>query len=209
MTIGPLCVFGIVLVTTYFLIDFKAMLFVLSMSVGGFVGGGKLVVLAGAIESAPIGVWAIASLVVLGDLATTLVIIANMHHLYRIPGLGRRLAAAREAGYRVLDTHKWMRRMTIAGLCVFVAVPFQGTGAVLGVILGRILGLSRLVIVGAVFLGASIGVSLVAVLAGFAADEITMLAENPVLGVFTVAASLVGTIFLGRWFLGNGIQSSE
>lgn len=181
----------------------ESVLFILSMVVGGFIGGGKLVILAGALESAPIGVWQIAGLVVFGDLATALIIIANMHHLYRIPALGRHLATAREAGYRVLKIHRWMRRTAAFGLLVFVAVPFQGTGAVLGVVLGRILGLSRLMIVFSTLLGSMTGASLVAIVGNANKQRLSMLLENPVLGIVTVALSLAITFFLGKWFVGQ------
>ncbi|OGR13991.1 MAG: hypothetical protein A2341_24735 [Deltaproteobacteria bacterium RIFOXYB12_FULL_58_9] len=202
-TIGPLVGFGLILLAAFQLAGYSTAIFVLSIAIGGFVGGGKLVILAGAIETAPVGVWPLAALVVYGDLATALVIVSNMYHVYRVPALGRRLAAAREAGFRVLRTHKWMRRAAEVGLAVFVAVPFQGTGAVLGVVLGRLLGLSRLAILVSITIGSTSGAALIAVLGVVARDEITKLADNSFLGIASIVISLLTTFLLGKWFLGR------
>lgn len=182
--------------------------FIAGMTVGGFVGGGKLVVLAGAIDTAPLGTWPIAAMVLFGDVSTAVIMLANMHLLYKIPALGKRLAAARKAGYKVLHTHKWMRRAAEVGVVVFVSLPFQGTGAVLAVFLGRILGLSRRVIVVCIALGAATGASAIALLANMGSTEITKIAENPILGIVTIAITLLITFILGRKFLGLDVDES-
>ncbi len=203
MTIGPVVGFGLILLATALWVDRASAIFLLGMTVGGFVGGGKLVILAGAVMDAPVSMLPLAGMVVYGDLSTALVIMANMHHLYRIVAVGRRLAAAREAGFRILRIHKWMRRTAELGLVIFVAAPFQGTGALLGVVLGRILGLSRLAIVSTTLLGSSIGASLVVLAGKLGQDEIAKLADNPVLGFGTVIVTLTVTFYFGKWFMGQ------
>lgn len=209
MTIGPMAGFGLALLVANLVAGHAAWVFIISMTVGGFLGGGKLVILAGAIESAPVGMLPLAGLVVFGDVSTALVIVANMHHLYRIPAVGRRLAVAREAGFRVLRSHKWMRRAAEVGLGLFVAVPFQGTGAVLGVVLGRILGLSRPAILISILVGSSIGSASVVLVGYLGREEIAVIADNPLLGIATVGASLGLTFILGRWFLGQRRPDSD
>lgn len=204
MTVGPFLGLGLILLATAIAADRMAVLFLSSMFVGGFIGGGKLVILAGAIETAPVGAWPLAAMVVYGDAATALVIMANMHHLYRIPALGRRLARAREIGFQVLSTHKWMRRAAELGLVVFVAMPFQGSGAVLGVVLGRTLGLSRRAIFACTVIGSAAGSALVALAGEVGHEEITGLAHNPALGLCGVVVLLTAGLLLGRWFLGYG-----
>jgi hypothetical protein len=203
MTIGPVVGFGLIILGTALWAGRAAGIFLLGMTIGGFVGGGKLVVLAGAVAGAPVSMLPLAVMVVYGDVTTALVITANMHYLYRIPAIGRRLAAAREAGFRVLKVHKWMRRTAELGLVIFVAMPFQGSGAVLGVILGRILGLSRLAIVSMTLLGSGIGASFVVLAGKLGQDEIAKLADNPVLGFGTVIVTLAATFCFGKWFLGQ------
>ena len=202
MTIGPLVGLAFILLAIALVVGRTAMVFVVSMFLGGYVGGGKLVILAGGIESAPVGTWLLAAMVVYGDAGTSLMIMANMYYVYRIPALGRRLAEARQVGYRVLRAHKWMRRAAELGLTVFVALPFQGSGAVLGVVLGRILGLTWLAIFSLVVLGSAAGSALVALAGEIGHDEITLLAADPALGVCATVFALVITFLLGRWFLG-------
>ena len=203
MTIGPLLAYGLILLVAAILSGRDAAFFLLSMTIGGFIGGGKLVILAGAVSTAPVKIWTLAGLVVYVDIATALIIMANMHLLYRIPALGRRLAMAREAGFRVLTLHKWMRRAAEIGLSLFIAVPFQGTGAVLGVVLGRILGLSRLAIFFTILGGSTVGSVLVAFVGNMGRDEITKLVDAPLLGLAAVGGSLLTTFLLGRWFVGQ------
>ncbi len=202
LTVGPLAGLALILLALAVLYGRDTVVFVLSLFLGGFVGAGKLVILAGGIDSAPVGTWPLAAMVVYGDAGTSLMIMANMNFIYRIPVLGRRLAEARQVGYRVLRTHKWMRRAAELGLAVFVALPFQGSGAVLGVVLGRILGLTRLAIFSFVVLGSAAGSALVALAGEIGHDEITHLAADPTLGICATLVALVLTYLLGRWFLG-------
>lgn len=203
MTFGPLIGFILIIVGTHLWGGSRASIFISSMSLGGFIGGGKLVILAGALDTAPIHIWPIAAMVVYGDVATALLIMGNMHYIYRIPALGRKLASARQAGFHVLQVHKWIRRMAETGLILFIAMPFQGTGALLGVILGRILGLSRLGIFLCTLAGSALGSTIVALAATFGRNKITMIAQNPYVGITAVILTLLATILLGRWFLGK------
>ena len=202
MTGGPLLGLAVILLAIALLTDQDTVLFIFSMFVGGFIGAGKLVILAGGIDSAPVGTWALAAMVVYGDAATALLIMANMQPIYRLPVFGPRLARAREVGFQVLKTHKWMRRAAELGLIVFVALPFQGSGAVLGVVLGRILGLSRTAIFVCTVVGSAIGSALLAAAGQIGHHEITLLADRPEWGVCAVLVGLVITFFLGRWILG-------
>jgi uncharacterized membrane protein len=203
MTFGPVAGFGLITAATQILAGYRVVVFVVSMMLGSFMGGGKLVIFAGAVESAPLGTWSIAALVVYGDLGTALIIMANMQYLYGFPALGRRLRAVRQAGHDVLKFHNWMRRAAWMGLAVFIAVPFQGTGAVLGVIIGRILGLSRWAIFTAIALGTVTGSSVLAAVGRLGRDQITALADHPVSAVAVVGLCLLATFVLGKWFLGQ------
>lgn len=104
----------------------------------------------------------------------------------------------------MLKIHKWMRRAAELGLVVFIATPFQGTGALFGVVLGRILGLSRLAIFLSTLIGSTLGAMIVAFAGHIGEDEIVTLAGNPILGIIALAISLAMTYLLGRWFLGQG-----
>jgi hypothetical protein len=203
LTVGPWAGYGVLLLLAGLLYNYKTVLFLISMFVGAFIGGGKLIVFAGAVEGAPVGIWPLAGVVVWGDLATACFLVANIDYFNRIPALGPRIAAAHAAGHRVLLAQPWMRRAAFYGMIVFIALPFQGTGSVIGVLIGRILGLTRTAIVLAVIVGSSIGALAMALLAHFGRAEVAAIAKNPWLGVATLILVLLAMWYFGRKFMGE------
>lgn len=203
LVVGPLAGFGLILVVTALSLSPAAAGFVASLAAGTFVGGGKLVILAGAVESAPVGHWPLAALVVYIDVATAMVVMGSMPHLYRLPGIGRRLAAARASGERLLERNLWMRHATWLSLAGFVAVPFNGTGALMGAVLGRLMGLSRSSIVTATGAGSLVGSTVLALVGEYWAERIDALAERPLLGLAVVAVVIVFSTLGARWLMGG------
>ena len=206
LMLGPLVGFAAILLVVGVIIHPGAAGFLLSVAAGTFVGGGKLVILAGTVEQAPVGHWEIAALVVYIDLATALGVLGGIHHLYRIPVLGRRMIAARDSSARLLQRNAWMHRIAFVTLAGFIAVPLNGTGALVGALLGRTMGLSRVALVAATGLG-SVTASVALALAGeLWAERINALAERPSLGLLAVALVLGLTIVVSRWALGSRAQ---
>jgi hypothetical protein len=204
MVAGPLVLYGLAMAGIALSAGRSGMLFVLGASAAGFLGAGKLVILAGAVEEAPVGMLTLAALVVFGDLGTALVMMAVAPIMYRIPHVGQRLAHVREAGIAVLTTHPWMRRAAWTSLAAFVAIPFQGTGAVVGVVLGRILGLSRFGVITAVGVGSMAGASAIVAAGSAGGSQIAALVRNPVLGGAVVVASVLAMYLMGRWLTRRG-----
>lgn len=203
LILGPLVGFGLIVLVTGVLLHPGAAGFVVSVAVGTFVGGGKLVILAGAVESAPVSHWELAALVVYIDVATALGVLGGIHHLYRVPGVGRRMAAARDSSALLLRRNPWMNRLAFVTLAGFVAVPFNGTGALVGSLLGRLMGLSRPALVAATASG-SLAASLALALASdLWAERINALVARPYLGIVSVALVLGVTVLISRWALGE------
>ena len=205
-TIAPFVGFGLLMLAAWLVAGKRAAVFLGSMQVGSFVGLGKFVILAGLSGRAPLGVWALAGVVVYGDVGTTLVMMGNMTLLYRMPFVGSRLAAAHEAGWYVLRVHRWMRRMAWLGVVVFVAAPFQGTGAVVGTILGRLLGLSRLATLSAMACGSAVGCAALAALGSYGRDRAKQLAQHPVAAAVVGIVTVVMLIWIGRLFTGESMR---
>jgi uncharacterized membrane protein len=203
LTLGPLLGFGLILLVTAVGVSPGAAGFVASLAAGTFVGGGKLVILAGAVEEAPVGHWPLAALVVYIDLASAMIVMGGMHHLYKLPALGRRLAAARASGERLLARNPWMRHATWLSLAAFVAVPFNGTGALVGAVIGRLMGLSRVAIVTATGVGSFVGSTILALVSEYWAERIDALAERPLLGLLVVAVVILVSALGSRWVLGG------
>jgi uncharacterized membrane protein len=203
LVLGPLVGFGLIVLVVGVLVHPGAAGFLLSVAAGTFVGGGKLVILAGAVEQAPVGHWEIAALVVYIDLATALGVIGGIQHLYGVPGLGGRLIDARDSSAELLQLNPWMHRIAFLTLAGFIAIPLNGTGALVGALLGRTMGLSRVAIVAATACG-SVTASVALALAGALwAERINALAERPYLGLLAVGFVLALTMLISRWALGG------
>ncbi|MCK9522635.1 MAG: small multi-drug export protein [Proteobacteria bacterium] len=206
-TFGPLALFGILFVVTFVAAGWHTFRHMLSLVIGSFVGLGKFVVFAGVSPNAPLSSYAIAALVVLGDFATALILLFNMHLLFKIPKLGGHLCQVQLSGHDVLHRHKWIHTISWLGLAIFVAVPFQGTGSVLGVFIGRILGMRRREIVASIMTGASVGSFGLAALAGILSktqqDHIQYIAEHPLWVAGIIGGVVLLSMVLGRWFLGT------
>jgi len=189
--------------------------------IGSFVGFGKFVIFGGTFwkvaapiigyvpQTAPPSPWILAGLVIYGDTATALVMMANMTLLYRTPFVGRRLAACHEAGWYVLRIHPWMRRMAWVGGAVFVAAPFQGTGAVVGAVLARILGLSRLSTLSAMTAGSATGCLALALLDAIGRRRVQQIASHPLAAAIVLAVTVVVLVLVGHWFTGQLARQQE
>jgi uncharacterized membrane protein len=148
-------------------------------------------------------VWALAAVVVYCDLGTAILLLAHTETMYRVPWLGPKFTRLTQAGVQVLSVHPWMRRFTWLGVMVFVAAPFQGTGALLGTIIARLLGMSRTAAATAIGLGAACGAFLLAAFADIARGRLEALSKNPWLAVFVAACVLFAGFMAGRRFTGT------
>lgn len=209
MTAGPILGFGIFLLIAYMGFGPGAAGLLAAAEVGSFVGAGKFVIFAGIPQNSPVSVWALAAIVVYGDMGTALIMMANMMLLYRIPFVGKRLLAAQGAAWHVLRGHTWMRRLAWLGVALFVAVPFQGTGAAVGTILARLLGLSRLATLSSTAFGSCVGCAALALLGSYGRSKAQELAMHPVAIAVVLGLTIVTTILAGRWFLGKSQQFNK
>lgn len=99
----------------------------------------------------------LAMLVFFMDSVTAILVAFHMNLLFRLPFLGTRLKLLTREGELLIESQKWMRRMTFLGVLVFVMVPLASTGSIGGALLGRLLGLTRLRAFAAVLVGSAFG----------------------------------------------------
>jgi hypothetical protein len=92
------------------------------------------------------------------------------------------------AGRNYTDARPWLRRFSTIGLILLVFFPLQGTGAMNGAILGRLLGLDMYRVFSCVCIG-SLASSLALALGSDALLDIYH--QNPTLGIGIVAAIVV------------------
>jgi len=218
MTAGPFVGFGLILLVALIVSGKEAVAWLVGAELGSFLGFGKFVIFGGLFgdviahiigyvpQTAPPSLWILAGLVVYGDLGTALVMMANMTLLYRAPFFGARLASCHMAGWQVLRVHRWMRRVAWLGVAVFVAAPFQGTGAVVGTILARILGLSRLSTLSATLAGSTAGCVALALLGQYGRQRVQQIGDHPYVAAVVVLLSIAVIVVMGRWFMGQNVR---
>jgi len=87
--------------------------------------------------------WLVTFAIFMVDTAVSLFIVWNFDLALKIPLIGRLLESGMRAGQEYFEARPWVRRFSTIGLILFVFFPLQGTGAMNGSILGRLLGLEK------------------------------------------------------------------
>ncbi|MBI4614702.1 MAG: small multi-drug export protein, partial [Planctomycetes bacterium] len=123
--------------------------------------------------------WALAGMVAYMDMMTGLLVAYNLDLLYRIPVLGSRLVRVRENAVAILAANRWLSRIAVLGVVLFVAFPLTGTGAVGGTFVGKIVGLRRRTTLACIATGALFGSFGLAMGAHYLEREFEAVLENP------------------------------
>lgn len=85
--------------------------------------------------------WIVCSAILIIDIASALFITLNFHYLYKIPFFGEVFMRCSEGMQTLLGKHRWISRFSLIGLFLFIFFPLQGSGAINGTILSRLLGI--------------------------------------------------------------------
>lgn len=104
---------------------------------------------------------AIIAFMVFVDATLSLFLVWNLDYAKKIPYLGKLVEWTETKGESALMRYKWAKRLGFVGLTAFVMIPFQYTGAAVGSIAGRILGMTSLMTWLAVVLGSFLRSTLV------------------------------------------------
>ena len=110
-----------------------------------------------------LNLWSAVGAVVFVDLDTSLFMVWNFDIVIRIPFLGGLILRAETKGHESLEKYPWIRRLAFVGIALFIAIPFNGTNAVIGAIIGKIIGMKALYAWLAVAIGSILGCLLVAI----------------------------------------------
>jgi hypothetical protein len=106
--------------------------------------------------------WAVAASIALVDVEVALFMVWNFDLAGRIPVLGPFIRRFVAGGRAFLASRPWLTGLSFFGIVLMVMVPFAGSGGVRGAIAGRLLGMSRLLVMAAITLGAFAGSFLIA-----------------------------------------------
>ena len=91
------------------------------------------------------------------DMMVAIFVAFHMAFLFKIPYVGKRLQGLVSDGQFILAKQPWIRRAAFSGLVSFVIFPTSTTGSIGGTIFGRLLGMTRLRVLIAIFIGSLLG----------------------------------------------------
>ena len=91
--------------------------------------------------------------IILTDAILALFLVWNFDYAKKIPGLGKLVQRVGEQGEQALQKYKWAKRFGFIGVILLVIFPLQWTGAGVGSIVGRLIGMTPLMTWLAVIIG--------------------------------------------------------
>ena len=181
---GPFLFFFVGLAVLFLVYPWSTFLVIFGLMIAYFVPpAGKETII-------PVGIlvlnlnWVLVSLVItFVDIATALFFVWNFDYAKKIPVLGPWIKSFEKKNTNIMTEKKWLQGMTYVGLVFFVFVPLQGTEAIGGSVLGRILGLKPWTVFSAILFGSLTG--------SFATAYISVTIGTALLGMFTTTLARV------------------
>ncbi len=136
--------------------------------------------------------------VVLVDVFVALFFLWNWDLVERAPALGPAVRRVEEKCRQVIERRRWGRGATLTALALYVALPFQMTGGLVGSILGRMMGLGKVKVFLAVTAGSVAGAVPTALLAYAVGRPVYDALRSPAAQAVGWAAGILITVaFLG------------
>jgi uncharacterized membrane protein len=96
------------------------------------------------------------------DVVIALFLVWNYDLAKKIPFVGNFMIKVEKKGENVEEKYGWIKPLRFIGIMLFVIVPFQGSGGLVGSIVGRLVGMKPWNTFFAITLGAIIGTLLIA-----------------------------------------------
>ena len=135
--------------------------------------------------------WLIMLVIFLLDVAVSLFVVWNFDLALKIPFIGRLLESGMAVARNYTESQPWLRRLSTVGLILFVFFPLQGTGAMNGAILGRLLGLDKFRVFSCVCIGSFTSSLAIALGADLLID---IYQQDPALGIALVALIVIAVL---------------
>jgi len=96
------------------------------------------------------------------DIIVALFLVWNYDFAKNIPFVGKFMEKVETIGEKSSSKYSWITPLRFIGIVLFVMVPFQGSGGLVGSIIGRLIGMNPLNTFLAISIGAIIGCSFIA-----------------------------------------------
>jgi len=139
---------------------------------------------------APVSVdpWSIALSIAFVDIVVALFLVWNYDLAKKIPIVGNFMEKVERIGKKSEDKYSWIKPLRFIGIILFVMVPFQGSGGLVGSIVGRLIGMKPVNTFIAISIGAVTGCLLIA----FFSDLIlSFVIKNVLIGLLVLIVILV------------------
>lgn len=127
------------------------------------------------------------------DVITAFFLLWNYDLVKKVPWLGPWMDRTEKTNKNAIQKSSWRRRFALVGVSVYVMFPVHGSGGLVGTIIGRILGLNRWTVFGAVATGAIVGALWIAMLVQYVGEGIIDFFEGD---VFLLIGIIVTAIIL-------------
>lgn len=125
------------------------------------------------------------------DIVVALFLVWNYDLAKKIPLVGRFMEKVEKIGKSSEDSYGWVKPLRFIGIILFVMVPFQGSGGLVGSILGRLIGMKPVHTFCAISIGAVTGCLLIAY---FSDLILSFVVKNLLIGVLVLISILVAGI---------------
>ena len=122
------------------------------------------------------------------DIIVALFLVWNYDLAKKIPFIGKFMIKVEDIGKSSSEKYGWIKPLRFIGIILFVMVPFQGSGGLVGSILGRLIGMRPWTIFIAISIGAITGCLLIAY---FSDALITIFLRNFMLGLLILIVIIV------------------
>lgn len=122
------------------------------------------------------------------DIIVALFLMWNYDLAKKVPFVGPFMGKIESIGKKSSSKYAWIKPLRFIGIILFVMVPFQGSGGLVGSIVGRFIGMKPINTFLAITIGAVVGCSLIA----FFSDAIfSVLVQDLLLGVIILIILII------------------
>jgi len=122
------------------------------------------------------------------DIIVALFLLWNYDLAKKIPLVGKFMIKVENIGKSSSDKYSWIKPLRFIGIVLFVMVPFQGSGGLVGSIIGRLIGMKPWNTFFAITIGAVVGTILIAY---FSEAILSVFVKNFLLGILIIIIIVV------------------